>query len=672
MLFRQGSRRVRLSWVSWVLLGALCAAPLDARATEPSSPQSFVDTTLHSPTGRTIAVPAGGDLQKALNAAQPGDVVTLQAGATYVGPFTLPAKNGNDWITIRTSASDGSIPSPGTRTDPAYSGTMPKIVVPYLTTDWPTPIQTAPGAHHYRLIGLEVTTAPSMFTYTLVQLGWFETDPSQLPHDIVVDRCYIHGDPVGGARRGVALNGNSLALIDSYVSGVKQVGYDSQAVFGFNGKGPLKIVNNYLEGAGENILFGGATPRIANSIPSDIEIRQNHLFKPYAWKTSDPDYNVKNLLELKMGQRILVDGNVFEHTWPAAQQGWAIVFTPRTEDSTAPWVVVQDVTFSNNVVRGVAMGFDISGVDGTDPTPRTKRIAIRNNLFDDVDGSGYGPGHLLVIPAGMTDLIFEHNTSLQNGDIVLVDGPPTSGFVFRNNLVPHNDYGVSSPRGTGNATLRQYFPGAVFAGNAVITSRWGYLYPSSNYFPPSLDAVGFIDRSGGNYRLSSWSPLKNAATDGQDVGVDVDELDAALNGETVPPPGSDSPQPPSTDLPEPPPPADPTPSPTPTPQPTPPTTAIDRTPPSVAIAYPVDGSNVSGIVEIDAAASDNNAVTAIDYLVDGALIARFTPAQLNTNWDSRRVGSGRHRISVVVYDGAGNHSDASVTVNVLRATFAGG
>ena len=40
----------------------------------------------------TIDVPAGGDLQGALNAAQPGDVIALAPGATYVGNFVLPKK----------------------------------------------------------------------------------------------------------------------------------------------------------------------------------------------------------------------------------------------------------------------------------------------------------------------------------------------------------------------------------------------------------------------------------------------------------------------------------------------------------------------------------------------------------------------------------------------------
>ncbi|PYN80939.1 MAG: hypothetical protein DMD96_12795 [Candidatus Rokuibacteriota bacterium] len=85
-----------------------------SEAQPPELPRAFLDTTLVPPSGQTIIVPAGGDLQAALNAAQPGDVITLQAGATFRGPFTLPNKAGLGWITVRTSAPDSSLPPPGT------------------------------------------------------------------------------------------------------------------------------------------------------------------------------------------------------------------------------------------------------------------------------------------------------------------------------------------------------------------------------------------------------------------------------------------------------------------------------------------------------------------------------------------------------------------------------
>src|SRR5262249_41397972 len=51
----------------------------------------------------TLVVPAGGDLQAAINSAAPGDTIVLDAGATYRGPFTLVNKSGDSYITIQSS-----------------------------------------------------------------------------------------------------------------------------------------------------------------------------------------------------------------------------------------------------------------------------------------------------------------------------------------------------------------------------------------------------------------------------------------------------------------------------------------------------------------------------------------------------------------------------------------
>ena len=47
-------------------------------------------------------------------------------------------------------------------------------------------------------------------------------------------------------------------LIDSFINAIHMVAADTQAVIAYHTPGPLKIVNNYLLAAGENILLGGA------------------------------------------------------------------------------------------------------------------------------------------------------------------------------------------------------------------------------------------------------------------------------------------------------------------------------------------------------------------------------------------------------------------------------
>jgi uncharacterized protein (TIGR03437 family) len=530
--------------------GTLTAAEIESmakRATEPSKvtgaqpelPRVYLDTTYVPPTGgRTIAVNAGGDFQVALNQAQPGDVITLQAGATFTGTFTLPAKTGSGWITIRTSAPDSSLPPPGTRITPAYANVLPKILAP---TNGVRALEAANGAHHYRLMGLEFGIAPGIVkVFSIINLGETQTSLAQLPHNIIVDRVYIHGSATADVRRGIALNSASSAVIDSYISDCHERGADSQAILGWNGPGPFKIVNNYLEGAGENIMFGGATPTIPNLVPSDIEFRRNHCFKPLVWKADDPshngiDWSIKNLFELKNAQRVLVEGNIFEQNWQDSQVGFAIVLTVRNEEGTAPWAVVQDVTFINNIVRRSAGGVAMHGRDDISPPPSiipSRRFKIANNLFDDIDSARWsnGSGRLFQIISGVGDLTIDHNTAMQSGNIVVADvPPPNEGFVFTNNLMPNNEYGFfGSGQGQGTVALNHYFPGAVFRKNAIIGGPSG-AYPADNFFPATFDTVKFVNRGGGNYRLDAASPYKNAGTDGKDIGCDFDALNAAMS-----------------------------------------------------------------------------------------------------------------------------------------------
>lgn len=49
-------------------------------------------------------VSAGGDLQAALDQAQPGDIIELEAGATFTGSFTLRNKTGAGGSNIRPAA----------------------------------------------------------------------------------------------------------------------------------------------------------------------------------------------------------------------------------------------------------------------------------------------------------------------------------------------------------------------------------------------------------------------------------------------------------------------------------------------------------------------------------------------------------------------------------------
>src|SRR5437773_6823792 len=77
------SRFLRQAWAS--------AAVVEEPNRPPERPRATVDVRAAATT-RTTHVAADGDLQKAIDDAQPGDRIELEPGATYRGPFRLPFK----------------------------------------------------------------------------------------------------------------------------------------------------------------------------------------------------------------------------------------------------------------------------------------------------------------------------------------------------------------------------------------------------------------------------------------------------------------------------------------------------------------------------------------------------------------------------------------------------
>lgn len=235
------------------------------------------------------------NLQTAINEAVAGDAILLRAGQTFTGNVTLKPKSGTAFITIRSDAPDSMLPAPGVRLVPegrpgantarsALARLVSQTASAYRNS---AIVKTDPGAHHYKLIGIEIDGINSSGDVTLVNLGEnnsSQTTASAAPYAIVFDRMWLHGHPVIGAKRGIGLNSRSTDILNSYIEDVFSVP-DSQGIAGYNGPGPFRIINNHIEAGAENILFGGADPKIANLVPSDIEIRGNYLTKKLAWRS---------------------------------------------------------------------------------------------------------------------------------------------------------------------------------------------------------------------------------------------------------------------------------------------------------------------------------------------------------------------------------------------------
>jgi hypothetical protein len=418
---------------------------------------------------RTIR--AGDDLQAALNAAKPGDELRLEAGSLFTGNFVLPVKSGDAPITLRTDLPDASLPSADTRVMRETAARFARLESP---SSEPA-LRTAPGAHNWRVLCLEFRANKGGYG-EIIQLGDGSSAQSsleQVPHDLLLDRVYVHGDPRAGQKRGIALNARAVTIKNSTIAEIAAEGVDAQAIAGWNGPGPFVIENNYLEASGEVFLLGGADPAIPDLVPSDVVVRYNHMTRPMAWRGSR--WQIKNLLELKNARRVRIEYNLFENNWVAAQPGYAILFTPRNQNGKCPWCVVESVEFSHNVVRNSAAGMNILGYDAPNESRQTNAIRVEDNLFCRITKQLGGNGWGVLIGEGPRDITFEHNTFDFDGTTVLyayggdkTHGRPIAGFRFTNNAGRHGEYGINGADASpGKLTMERYFPDATISGNIL-------------------------------------------------------------------------------------------------------------------------------------------------------------------------------------------------------------
>jgi len=556
----------------------------------PASPQVYLDTTWNPyPTGATWQVNSASTFQLVLGLAQPGDTVVLNNSVTFSGNFILPAKTNPNhlWIYIESSGLS-SLPPPGARVSPSDAPNMAKVTTPNVSPAF----TLAPGANHYRLVGLEITSnsneggnqqnnPPSNnFTYCLV--CWIPTIGSVEPDSITVDRSYVHGSPTQDVGQGVQCNASNCAVIDSYFSDIHETTLDSQAVLVFWSPGPIKIVDNYLSATTEDVMIGGAGGYNNPYVPSDIEIRANHFFKPLAWDSCgvggtipaggllangqtcpggvNNQWEEKNNLEFKSAQRVVVTGNVMENTWVSAQTGSSVLFTIRTSQSGNN-AVVDDILFQSNVLTNVDQGFSTLEQDdqcnAQDGYPQctnpgeSRRIWIDNNLLfvrpsqDTYQHTGIKIDGGNAVDVGLTDYIFQHNTVLMSDLSTLWNSiyfelpqqygctPPTSpthNLWILDNAVTRQPTGDCGYQGTAGLQVYMSDPAPLatrFWGNVLFVASGDHLQSWPAHNDATATPFTYVDPGSGDYQLliPDWTDT----TDGKISGIDYNALEQALN-----------------------------------------------------------------------------------------------------------------------------------------------
>jgi len=373
-------------------------------------------------------------------------------------------------------------------------------------------VRSAKGAGRYRFIGIEFTTNSSLFNYGLIELGRGEA-AADLPHHIEIDRSYIHPGPAGATRRGIALNSADTVVKNSYIEGFGFPGEETQGICGWTGTRRVQIINNYIEGGAENIMFGGADPASADLIPTDIEVRGNHLNKPAAWAKN---VTVKTLLELKNAKNVKVLGNLMTNNY----KGSAFRITVRDQDGGAAFSTIEDVIIKDNVIDRAGEGINILGKDDTYPSETLKRLNISNNVFFNITGGGEfeGSGYFIQVADG-EDITVTHNTVFNTGNIVTFYGLLPRSFLFKDNFAGHGSYGIHGPLDVASAGARTMFVGNIFLDLNHI-SKGDYSFPSGNSIV-DLSQAGFANYQQQDVRLSVGSKFKGRASDGRDIGADI-------------------------------------------------------------------------------------------------------------------------------------------------------
>jgi hypothetical protein len=532
--------------------------------------------------GKQIRVPAKSDLAGAIDAANCGDTLLLPAGSSFEVK-DLPSKKCDDqhYITVRTDTPDSKLPPEGTRISPAWAGVAslpgrPAFAQPaggpsklLATVVVKRPVGVSVG-DHVRFVGIEWTTPLDADIARIIT-----ADQS---NHVIFDRNWIH--PADGAEVGhgvgIIRGSQFIAIINSYISGLVCIARtgkctDATGIGGGNGDEPistLKIYNNFIEAAGENVLFGGSAATI---VPTDIEIRRNHLFRPMLWKEGEPGYAptpsgnpyvVKNNFELKNGVRVLFEANLLENTWGGfSQTGYSILITPKNQSSKCSVCRVNDVTVRFNRIRNVAGVLQIANAlakTGAAPADGG-RYSIHDIFADSLHDRDFkGGGTFLILVSAeppVHDVEIDHVTAFVSGPLlsILNRGAKLQNFAITNSVFSVGDRRqtvtsagggpescASKARGLDvQAILQACFDPYKFDNNLIVGGRGEF--PKGNIEVGSAEAAGIRDLKNGiskDPRLcrakglgcSRISPGAATSSAGRDIGADIDAVETAIAG----------------------------------------------------------------------------------------------------------------------------------------------
>jgi len=476
-------------------------------------------------------------LQQAVDDAQPGWIIQIAAGqtATTVTGLILRNKGVTDgpYITIRTSAIS-DLP-PGKRVTPADK---PKLATITYTAPQYVNTLTEQRAAFYRFEGIEFTVPVGSSPFFIIQLGSIvnggggDNQESQLAHDIVFDRCYIHGNPRGnGPVNGILANLARMELTNSWVDEIHHRDSESHAILGWNARGPFFFRNNHFSAAAIATMFGGAPPTIKGMRATGVFFQGNHYYRPWFWRSLkgtanpsgaclwdqnggeyfnntanqtywqcnqgvwtaisqvdwDPGYFDKNQFELKNAAQVLVEGNLIENGWlPTFQNQHGAAFLINQVDNSSafapgtgdPAAVVMNVEFRYNLARRTPWGISMGGL-GQYNVPNHD-IVFQNNLFYRMGEEPQSQGDSVMLQTtGSGAVRYSNNTTIakrtSGGRAVSLDAGPTDMVSYYGNIIGFNQGGFQNTFSGGgnlwNAIDSAWNQDRMFSRNVVVNDQ---------------------------------------------------------------------------------------------------------------------------------------------------------------------------------------------------------
>src|SRR6185295_6426645 len=94
----------------------------------------------------------------------------------------------------------------------------------------------------------------------------------------------------------------------------------------------------------------------------------------------------------------------------------------------------------------------------------------------------------------------------------------------------------------------------------------------------------------------------------------------------------------------------------------------DTQAPTVSFSAPTGGGAVSGAVGVVADATDDQVVSAVQFLLDGQLFDVAFDAPYSTSIDTQFLVNGNHALTAIAWDGASHSTSVAMTLNVNNAS----